>query len=61
MVQPCITEVSRVTGASRESIRILDQIRTGGGPLLTVNARGTQYSCRLEGNGSVTVFSEFAN
>ncbi|MBK1703592.1 hypothetical protein CKO40_03230 [Halochromatium glycolicum] len=61
MTQPCIAQASRMTGVSPGSITIIDRIRTGGGPLLTLNAGGTKYSCRLEDDGSVTVFSEFAN
>jgi uncharacterized protein YgiM (DUF1202 family) len=61
MANPCIAQASRLTGVNRGSITVLGQIRTGGGPLLTLSAAGTKYSCRLESNGSVTVFSEFAN
>lgn len=61
MVMPCIAQASRLTGASRGSIRILDRIRTGGGPILTLSANGAKYTCRLESNGNVTVFSEYAN
>jgi hypothetical protein len=61
MTNPCIAQASRVTGVSRGSIVVMDRIRTGGGPLLTLNAGGAKYSCRLEDDGSVTVFSEFAN
>lgn len=61
MTQPCIAQASRMTGASPESIRVLNQIRTGGGPLVTLSAAGTKHSCRLESDGRVTVFSESAN
>jgi hypothetical protein len=60
MTNPCIAQASRMTGLSQGSIVVIDRIRTGGGPLLTLNAGGTKYSCRLEDDGSVTVFSEFA-
>jgi len=61
MTTPCIAQASRMTGLGRGSIVVTNRIRTGGGPLLTLNAGGTKYSCRLEDDGSVTVFSEFAN
>lgn len=61
MENPCIDQAARMTGLSRGQISVTNRIRTGGGPLLTLNAGGTKYSCRLEDNGSVTVFSEFAN
>ena len=61
MTNPCIAQASRMTGVSRGSIVVTDRIRTGRGPLLTLTAGGTKYSCRLEDDGSVTVFSEFAN
>ena len=61
MTNPCIGQASRMTGMSRGAIVVTNRIRTGGGPLLTLNAGGTKYSCRLEDDGSVTVFSEFAN
>jgi len=61
MVTPCVAQAARLTGASRGSIRVLDRIRTGGGPILTLSAAGGKYTCRLEANNSVTVFSEYAN
>lgn len=61
MTQPCIAQAARLTGVAANTITVNDQIRTGGGPLLTLNVGGAKYSCRLEANGSVTVFSEFAN
>ena len=61
MTDPCIRQAERMTGLSMNDISVTDRIRTGGGPLLTLNAGGTKYSCRLEDNGSVTVFSEYAN
>lgn len=61
MVSPCIAQASRLTGASQGSISILDRIRTGGGPILTLSAAGAKYTCRLEDDRRVTVFSEFAN
>ena len=61
MVTPCVAQAARLTGASRGSIRVLDRIRTGGGPILTLSAAGGKYTCRLEANDSVTVFSEYAN
>lgn len=61
MTGPCIDQAARMTGVSRGSVTILDRIRTGGGPILTLNAGGAKYTCRLENDGSVTVFSEFAN
>jgi len=61
MVTPCVAQAARLTGASRGSIRVLNRIRTGGGPILTLSAAGGKYTCRLEANNSVTVFSEYAN
>lgn len=61
MRSPCIDQAQRMTGLDRTAISVTDEIRTGGGPLLTLNAGGSKYSCRLEDNGSVTVFSEYAN
>ena len=61
MTGPCISQASRLTGVRQSAISVMDRIPTGGGPLLTLNVGGTKYSCRLEDNGSVTVFSEFAN
>ena len=61
MRRPCIDQAQRMTGLDRAAIVVTNEIRTGGGPLLTLNAGGTKYSCRLEDNGSVTVFSEYAN
>jgi len=61
MTYPCISQAARLTGVSEAAIYVTDRIETGGGPLLTLDAAGTPYSCRLESDGSVTVFSEFAN
>lgn len=61
MTSPCIAQAARLTGVRQSSISVIDRIQTGGGPLLTLNVGGTKYSCRLEDNGRVTVFSEFAN
>lgn len=61
MSKPCITQASRMTGVRVGNIRVTDQLQTGGGPLLSLNVGGAKYSCRLEDNGSVTVFSEYAN
>ena len=61
MTNPCIAQAARMTGLSRGAIVVTDRIRTGSGPLLTLSAGGTSYSCRLEDNGTVTVFSEYAN
>ena len=61
MTDPCIRQAERMTGLGMKDISVTNRIRTGGGPLLTLNAGGTKYSCRLEDDGSVTVFSEYAN
>ena len=61
MTAPCIAQASRLTGFPQSSISVIDRIQTGGGPLLVLNANGQRWSCRLEDNGTVTVFSEFAN
>ncbi len=61
MRAPCIDQAARMTGLPKTSVTVNEQIQTGGGPLLTLSAGGTPYSCRLESDGSVTVFSEYAN
>ena len=61
MTAPCIDQAARYTSYPAMDINIVDRIRTGGGPLLVLDAGGQRVSCRLEGDGSVTVFSEFAN
>jgi len=60
MMEPCMDEARRVTGTSGD-IYVIDQMRTGGGPLVVLDVAGQRMSCRLESNGTVTVFSEFAN
>jgi len=54
MRAPCKAQAARMTGTSVHSVSILDSIQTGGGPIL-------KYTCRLEPDGRVTVFSEYAN
>lgn len=61
MTSPCINEAARITGFPAIDINIADRIRTGGGPLLILDVGGQNWSCRTESDGSVTVFSEFAN
>jgi hypothetical protein len=61
MTGPCIEQASRMTGVFADAIEVTGRLQTGGGPLLTLSAAGDMYSCRLEDDGSVTVFSEFAN
>lgn len=61
MSAPCISQAARLTETNPSAISVADRIRTGGGPLLVLDVAGTKYSCRLEDDGSVTVFSEFAN
>lgn len=61
MAGPCISQAARLTETSTGTISVSDRIRTGGGPLLVLDVAGTKYSCRMEDDGSVTVFSEFAN
>ncbi len=61
MTTPCIDQAARFANFPAMDINILDRIRTGGGPLLVLDAGGQRLSCRLEADGSVTVFSEFAN
>ena len=61
MTAPCIDQAARYTNYPAMDINIADRIRTGGGPLLVLDAGGRRVSCRLEDNGSVTVFSEYAN
>lgn len=61
MTSPCINQAARYASYPARDINIVDRIRTGGGPLLVLDAGGQRLSCRLEDDGSVTVFSEFAN
>lgn len=61
MTAPCIDEAARITGFPAIDINIASRVRTGGGPLLVLDAGGQNWSCRTESDGSVTVFSEFAN
>ncbi|WP_109467255.1 hypothetical protein [Albibacillus kandeliae] len=61
MKAPCVSQAARMTNIPADQIVVTNEIQTGGGPLLTLDARGTSYSCRKEADGSVTVFSEFAN
>jgi hypothetical protein len=61
MREPCIRQAARLTGVTSGAITVSSQIQTGGGPLLVLNVAGNSYSCRLESDNSVTVFSEFAN
>jgi len=61
MEGPCLSQASRQTGIPTNQIVVTSRLQTGGGPLLTLDSRGTKLSCRMESNGSVTVFSEFAN
>ncbi|WP_050927611.1 hypothetical protein [Aestuariivita boseongensis] len=61
MTAPCIDQAAVYADFPAMDINILDRLRTGGGPLLVLDAGGQRLSCRLESDGSVTVFSEFAN
>lgn len=61
MESMCINQASRYAGVPAGSVVVLSRIETGGGPLITLQAAGQNLSCRREANGSVTVFSEFAN
>ncbi len=61
MTAPCIDQAARYANYPAMDINIADRVRTGGGPLLVLDAGGQRLSCRLETDGSVTVFSEFAN
>lgn len=61
MTAPCINQAARMTGFPAKDINIAERIRTGGGALLVLDAGGQNWSCRSESDGSVTVFSEFAN
>lgn len=61
MTAPCIDQASRYASYPAMDINIVDRIRTGGGPLLVLDAGGQRLSCRLESDGTVTVFSEYAN
>lgn len=61
MTAPCINQASQMTGFPAKDINIVERIRTGGGALLVLDVGGQNWSCRSESDGSVTVFSEFAN
>ena len=61
MESMCIDQAARYANVPAGAITVTSRIQTGGGPLLTLNAAGQNLSCRREANGSVTVFSEFAN
>ena len=61
MTAPCINQAAAFSGVYAADINVVDRIRTGGGPLLVLDAGGQKLSCRQESDGSVTVFSEFAN
>lgn len=57
----CIYQAAGVVNTEPSKVFVESRIETGGGPLITLNADGAQLSCRQEADGSVTVFSEFAN
>ena len=61
MSAPCINQAARMTEFPAKDINIAERIRTGGGALLVLDVGGQNWSCRSESDGSVTVFSEFAN
>lgn len=61
MEPQCINQASRYAEVPARSVVVLSRIETGGGPLITLDAAGRKLSCRREADGSVTVFSEFAN
>lgn len=61
MTAPCIDQAARYANYPARDINISERLQTGGGPLLVLDAGGQRLSCRLEPDGSVTVFSEFAN
>lgn len=61
MTGPCISQASRMRGVPQAAIMVSDRLQTGGGPLLVLDVAGENLSCRTEPNGSVTVFSEYAN
>jgi hypothetical protein len=58
ITSPCIDQAARMTGLSRSQITITNRLRTGGGPLLTLDAGGTNYSCRLPpGSDNVAIYN----
>lgn len=61
METQCIDQAARYAGVPSGSVVVMSRIETGGGPLITLSAAGQKLSCRTEPNGSVTVFSEYAN
>ncbi|WP_108260947.1 hypothetical protein [Mangrovicoccus ximenensis] len=61
MRAPCIAQTARLTGLPQSRIPVADSLQTGGGPILILDAGGARHTCRSEPDGSVTVFSEYAN
>ena len=57
----CLSQAARMTGMPQSAIGVGERLQTGGGPILALDAAGAAYTCRLEDDGSVTVFSEFAD
>ena len=55
MERPCRRQAAAYTGLPRSSVNIIDRVRTGQGPVLTLRVgRGTYY-CRRQPGGGVTV------
>jgi len=61
MEAACIAQATALTGAPPAAVIVTNRIETGGGPFIGLNIEGASYGCRREPDGSVTVFSQFAN
>ncbi|WP_145962894.1 hypothetical protein [Mangrovicoccus ximenensis] len=61
MEAACLSEAERLAGVPQESIAVRNRIETGGGPFIGLDIGGASYGCRTEPDGSVTVFSQYAN
>ena len=61
MREACLAHAVRLTGAASSGITMRAPIETAGGPFIGMTINGASYGCRLEADGSVTVFSQFAN
>ncbi len=61
MAEACLSQAVRLTGVPSSGIEMRAPIETGGGPFIGITIAGESYGCRTEDDGSVTVFSQFAN
>ncbi|SEN07296.1 hypothetical protein [Palleronia pelagia] len=63
MKESCIAQAVRLTGAPQSAIVARAPISVGpeNRPFIGLNVAGASYGCRIEDDGSYTVFSEYAN